>query len=76
LHKIGALSRHEATIERALSRAISQYTNIQQRRWENMDTEAEAQGISSRVLSPGDPDYPRPTGGSYMGRPEDGIEIK
>jgi hypothetical protein len=76
LHKIGALSRHEATIERALSRAISQYTNIQQRRWENMDREGEAQGLSSRVLNPGDPDYPRPTGGSYMGRPEDGIEIK
>ena len=73
LQQIGALSRHEATIERALNRAISQLTHCQERRWENMDREAEEQGVSSRVLKPGDPDYPKPTQRLYMGRPEDGI---
>jgi len=73
LQKMGALSRHEATIERALTRAISQLTHCQERRWENMDREAEKQGVSDRVLKPGDPDYPKPTERRYMGRPEDGI---
>ncbi|HKX07433.1 MAG TPA: hypothetical protein VJN67_04535 [Stellaceae bacterium] len=76
LHNLSALTRHEATIERALSRAISQFTRCQENRWENTDREAEAQGVSNRVLKPGDPDYPRPTGKLYMGRPEDGIEGK
>ncbi len=76
LPKLSALSRHEATIERALNRAISQLTHCQNSRWEDADKKAEEQGVSDRVLKPGDPDYPRPTGKLYMGRPEDGIDGK
>lgn len=76
LQKMGALSRHEATIERALSRAISQLEHCQNRRWEDADREAEGRGERERVLRPTDPDYPRSTGKPYMGRPEDWIDKK
>jgi hypothetical protein len=77
LQKMGALSRHEATIERALNRAISQLTHCQNSRWEQADEQAAAERPGSdRVLQPTDPDYPKPTGKLYMGRPEDWTDTK
>lgn len=73
LPKLSALSRHEATIERALNRAISQLTHCQNCRWEAADREEKEKQSTDRVLTPTDPDYPRPKTGLYMGRPEDGI---
>jgi hypothetical protein len=74
--KISALSRHEATMERALNRALAMLERWQQRRWENAERKEKEEERA-------DADRPLPEPGSaytnprpYMGRPEDGIGAK
>lgn len=76
--KVAALSRHEASIERALNRAIAtlerrQHRRQEQERWEADEAEDEERG---QVLKPSNPDYPKPEGKLYMGRPEDWLDTK
>jgi len=72
--KVAALSRHEASIERALNRVIAALERRQRRREEQDQWEEEEQ--EERVLRPGDPDYPKPGDKLYMGRPEDWLDTK
>jgi len=72
--KVAALSRHEASIERALNRVIVALERRQRRREEQDQWEEEEQ--EERVLRPGDPDYPKPGDKLYMGRPEDWLDTK
>ena len=72
--KISALSRHEATIERALNRALVMLERWKQRRWENAEREEEKRAEGDGPLPEPGSAYanPRP----YMGRPEDGFGAK
>ena len=74
VQKVAALSRHEASIERALNRVIVALERRQRRREEQDEWEAEEP--EDRILRPGDPDYPKPGDKLYMGRPEDWLDEK
>jgi len=72
--KLAALSRHEATIERALNRAIATLERWQKRREEKAQwEEEERQAEEPSGPEPGSPGWkPKP----YMGRPEDWLDTK